>query len=142
MDNNIPDAISSDSVPDWAMEFLAEWKELLFLQEWDIDVRLSDAPGGDKDNHGSCLATSDIRHAAIELNVTIQDDDQWRQTIIHELLHVRLSPLQDFVDLDLIPELSTATQNMVKPMWRRILEPHVHLLAKIISAKIEQAKER
>ncbi len=125
------------TTPQWVTDFVNEWQGRLFLHEWEIDVRLSDAPGGDNDNHGSCLATTDIRHATIELSTAIEDNDQWRQTIIHELLHVRLSPLQDFVELDLITELSNATQNMVKPMWRRILEPHVHLLARIISARIE-----
>lgn len=119
-------------LPEWAQLYAQNQAEKLFLSEWLITFQLSLEPAGSSENRGSCNSWSDIRQATITLRTDIEDSAEWRKTITHELLHVRFSGIQDFVELDLIGELSMSAKSIAGDVWRKRLEPVVELLARLL----------
>lgn len=130
----------SQPLPQWAADYLAAWQQRLLLQEWEIHALAVPSPSAD--GSGSTLACvrvqPDVWRADIEVLDTIPADDQedgredWRQTLIHELLHIRLGRLTDHVERDLLPELSPSAQSIASGVFRREVEPVVDILARVL----------
>lgn len=49
--------------------------------------------------------------------------------IIHEMVHVRLAEVTEFVMQDIFPELGTAAERIACAAFRRAVEPAVEALA-------------
>lgn len=120
------------NMPEWAQAYANTQADKLLLQEWLIAYCLSPEPAGSSDNLGSCLSLSNVRQATITLRDDIEDSPEWRKTITHELIHVRLAELQDFVVLDLIGELSISAKSVASDVWLKRLEPVVEILARLL----------
>jgi hypothetical protein len=124
------------TVPEWVIDCITEWKSTLLLQEWTFETSLSPHPGGDGSGHTSAHITlwPDIRRAQLEIRDDIPDEStrEWRKTIIHELVHVRLAGITELVNQELIPELPGNAQEIAAAVFRREVEPVVELLAGIL----------
>ncbi|MCB0156446.1 MAG: hypothetical protein KDF65_16735 [Anaerolineae bacterium] len=129
-----------ESTPVWVMELVKRWRDLLLLHEWEINIKLAAIPCSDGAGYvrGCVNVYPDIMRADIQLNEDIaqaendEERGQWEVTIIHELLHVRMGRLSDFVERDLLPELSPSASNVASGTLRRELEPLVETLARIL----------
>jgi len=121
----------SDAAPDWVREYIGEWRDRLLLAHWRIHLFTHDAPGGDEQTRGMIELYPEIFTANMTLrsDVTAEPDDDWRQTIIHELVHIRLAEISEFVRDDVLPELGPAAERIAGAAFRRALEPAVEALA-------------
>ena len=69
------------------------WQRQLNLSEWTINVHIDHASGGDFAN---CTASPQYLTADVVFNPQrITSEKLLRQTVVHELLHVALSPLTE-----------------------------------------------
>lgn len=130
-------------IPDWITTYVAEWKQILYLHEWTIKTRLSPHPNGD--SSGSTKAAVSIYPDILVADIEFRDDaperledcseadaEEWRKTVIHELLHVKLGRVTELVSQDIIPELAGSAQEMAHKMLRREVEPFVETMSGIL----------
>ncbi len=71
---------------------IRHWVGVLRLNEW--HVGLSDVPCDDGDERSSVDIDRNLHRAVIRFDPTMPEDQAERQ-IVHELLHVRLSEMED-----------------------------------------------
>lgn len=133
--------MTDKKVPQWAVDYITEWKARLILHEWETATLLSATPN--QDGAGSTLACVnivwDIRHARIEILDNIPADKpegeelaRWQKVIIHELMHIRLAGIACLIDDEILPEFSSATRSVLDKMFRREVEPFVEIMASIL----------
>lgn len=79
-------------LPAWVEAYVQECRVLFGLADWEIVVKMSDAPGGETTYEGH--SSVDVRYvrATIELNPNYSDSEI-RSTLMHEMLHVALWPI-------------------------------------------------
>ena len=81
---------------------LAYWKKVLRLEAWDVKAKISRANDMPRDTQGRCEWTYTRREALIKLldpvdwDSTIIYPQDHECTLVHELLHLLLSPLDDY----------------------------------------------
>jgi hypothetical protein len=129
-------------IPAWATAYIAEWKQTLYLHEWTITTELSPHPNDDSNGTKACVTvTPDILFARMEIKDSIPDDLQecgeveaegWKKTLIHELLHVKMGRVTEFVNQELIPELAGSAQGMAIKAFRREVEPFVEIMSEVM----------
>lgn len=138
----------SDTMPEWAANYLPMWRDILLLGEWKIHVRLSANPNPNGDANpimpakAATVVYYDILTARIELLDTIPKDPaaarpeeiaDWQITIIHELLHIKFGRLMSYVDDVLIPALRTAEgKEMAAAGFIREYEPTIEGMARLL----------
>ncbi len=79
--------------PDEAFAVLARWQPTLRLADWDIDLRLVK---GDWRKSGDVKVDLDDRKAVLLLN-TEPRSENLEETIVHELVHLRLYALDQML---------------------------------------------
>jgi hypothetical protein len=94
--------------PDWITDYIAYWKPLLFLQEWTIKTEIVDKLEHDDDF--ACIVETDhvYLRAKIKIINTVPqaltngvishyDRETWEKNILHELVHIRLARINEFM---------------------------------------------
>lgn len=120
-------------IPDWINEQVAWWKVKLTLQEWEISIGLS----ANIENYNGIEANAevttynDVRKAVINLANTVpaEYERDWEQTIVHELLHVKLSPYVDYVDGVAASLLPPQIVILIQNTFLHLVEPIVESLS-------------
>lgn len=80
--------------PQWMTDAAQDARALLGIDDgWRIVLELSDAPGGDASNNASAACDPVYLNATIEVSPDLLEGDDGRRVILHEMLHVALSPL-------------------------------------------------
>ncbi len=124
-------------MPDWIAETVRDWQQRLLLHEWQIELSRSPHPDGDASGMTKAQVSvwPDIRLAQIEMLDKLPDEysAEWERTIVHELLHVRLGEITDFVQRVVWPQFADATADILDNQFRRTVEPTVELLARIMT---------
>lgn len=120
------------TVPAWLHERCEFWVARLGLHDWEIEIGLSFAPNDDATNLGSAHNQADRSWAAITLRADVEDNREWEIVLVHELLHVKHSRIDDVVQEVLAPHVSGAPQAMVDSLYRRAVEPYIHSLARAL----------
>jgi len=74
---------------------VAKWKRRLGLQDWTVELEAVESRLVDhtNDNIGLCWRSTDERRVRITIAVD-QSPDNVERTVIHELLHARMYPLE------------------------------------------------
>lgn len=131
-----------NATPEWVRECVVEWRDRLLLSHWGIRISTHDAPGGE-DNLAIVELFPEIFRANITLRSDVpgEPDDEWQKTIIHEMVHVRLAEISEFVRDDVLPELGPAAERIAGAAFRRALEPTVEALAHTLWALSVGAQE-
>jgi len=121
-------------LPEWAINCIDYWKQILMLGEWTLRTKVVPRPDNDEQARACVAVHTDTLIADIEIRDDLSQDydHEWELTIIHELLHVRLGRITDFVQRDLIPELASAAQSLAYKSLTREVEPTVELLAAVL----------
>lgn len=57
---------------------------------------------------------------------------EWKKTIVHELLHIRLAAITEMVTGEIIPELSPSAGGLADRLFLRAVEPTVDLLSQTL----------
>lgn len=131
------DAMTTDSnVPKWAMDYINEWRDILYLYEWRLRVNLSPHP--DEDASGCTKASVRVWPAVLIAEIEIRDDipdapdAEWQKTLIHELLHIRWGRATDMVDNDFLPQLSPGARDIAEKAFEREIEPVIEIMAHVL----------
>ena len=85
--------MSDNNFPDWLQAFADRASALLGLDKWPITYAMSRAPAGDVEREGHSIVNVRYLTAHIELNNSMTPDGL-RSTLLHELLHVALAPIE------------------------------------------------
>jgi len=131
---------TDSNVPKWAMDYINEWRDILYLYEWRLRVNLTPHP--DEDASGCTKASVRVWPGPIIAEIEIRDDipesptpdelKEWQITLIHELLHIRLGRITDMVDNHLITELVPAARDMMGKVFEREVEPIIEIMAHVL----------
>lgn len=128
-------------VPSWAVVEINRWKELLHLHSWETRTALSPHPDNQVDVMACVSVLPNILTAVITLHDSIPQDitavseheaEYWHKVIIHELCHIFLGRLTDFIEKDIWPELTPSARRLAEATFERELEPVVELMAHIL----------
>lgn len=101
-------------------EYVGRMKDLLGLRDWQIEVIY-----GDQEEMASVAMTFGQKHAILVLGTswgTYSPEDQ-RATIVHELIHVHVTPALDLAWKILNPIMGQAT---MWPLQTSVVESHEH----------------
>ncbi len=114
---------------------ITEWQARLGLGEWSI--RLSDDPPDE-----NCRANSDTWIVKLGVAIRVAEDapeEVWPELVIHELLHVVLSPIVDGVVETVFAEyLSPVTRRTTGADLDREVEQVIARLTKTLTGKMVQ----
>ena len=101
------------SVPEWVRDYVQEWRDVLLLHEWRIHIALALCVYHDPDCRGLTETCPDVNEATITFRADIEETDDWKRTIIHELLHVRHARIDHYIQSALLPGLPDGRLAMV-----------------------------
>lgn len=82
-------------VPKDVIKSCKRYLEMFQLNDWVVSIRMHDAPGGDENNLGGCWADPPTLRAGIDISRDMPED-QYDETVFHEVCHIILSPLQQW----------------------------------------------
>lgn len=128
-------------VPAWAVACVEEWRGILHLDAWAIRLKLDANPNGEQDTTAFVSIYPNIMTAHITIKDTIPQSLDglpegearfWESVIIHELVHVFIGRITDFVEKDIWPELAPSAQRIASATFTREVEPVVELLASVL----------
>lgn len=130
-----------DTLPAWALACVEEWRSILHLDAWAIRVATHPKPYDEQQT----LAFVELYPNIMTAHITIRDsipasldglpDDQaryWESALIHELVHVFIARITDFIEKDVMPELAPGAQRIALATLTREVEPVVELLANVL----------
>jgi len=117
------------TLPAWAERYIRIWRERLLLEHWAIKAYINLCVHDDPEARGGCTADSHRNTANIALRADLEDEKEWRQTIIHEMVHVAHAQIDHAIECVIIPELPIEAQELAKNAYRQHMESFVDLLA-------------
>ncbi|MCA9936207.1 MAG: hypothetical protein H6662_15545 [Ardenticatenaceae bacterium] len=128
------------AVPQWVHDYVKDWRDRLLLTPWKIRLRLQDIIDGDENILAQVHLFQEVQTANITFrgDISPEPSDEWQQTILHELMHVRLAEVSEFVRDDIIPELGPTAERVAQAAFRRALEPAVEGLAHVLWALAQE----
>ena len=133
--------MSEKRVPRWVVDYLDKWRGLLHLQHWETQTSLSPHPDGDEDTKACTYLYPNVLTAVITIRDDVPEEltaagdreaEDWQKTIIHELLHVFIGRITDYLEKDIWPELSPSARRIAEATLEREVEPVVELMAHIL----------
>ncbi len=116
-------------IPEWAEKYIYLWRSRLLLEHWRLYLRTELCLFDDPQCRGGCEADSHTNTAHLTFRADISNDDSWRQTVIHEIIHVTHAHIDHAVECVIIPELPSAAQELAKNAYRQQMESFVASLA-------------
>lgn len=123
---------------DWIVEKIDKVRRILGVpQTWNINVRVSDKPGGSIGNAGFCTADAVYENATIELTDSLEKGDDSLAYIIHEVTHVALSGV-DLIVERMLEAMSESDRNTLFPLYQSAVETFAQRLSRgIVMSKEE-----
>ena len=116
-------------VPSWATEYIAEWVERLQLGGWTVALRVQLVLDDDPDVAALCDAQSTLNFALISVRADIEDTIEWREYLLHELLHVAHARLDLFLEGAVFAQLEPAARAVVETEYTHLYESYICRLA-------------
>ena len=121
------------SFEDYLRGLFAKWIKILNIKgNWDIDLHLSKDPAFKKS--GDIKIDPEDKKAIVYLNILDPKDENLEETIVHELLHLKLYPLDQFSENMILANYKEGSkaQNMLYYEFLQSLEVTVEELAKCL----------
>jgi hypothetical protein len=122
------------NVPNWVNDYIAYWKQILYLQEWTIKVQVVD----DNEDEFACIVNTecDYLRAQIKLSGSVPNEpnDEWRKYILHELIHIRTANVVDFSREIIFKAYAMNTATVLVDVLRVEVERMTTLLTEAIFA--------
>jgi hypothetical protein len=127
------------TVPQWVQEKISYWQEALGLSEWRIYVALALVLENDSEIQGTCLSTPNLNMARIQLRADIEDNKEWEEVIVHELLHAKHARIDGAVLHIRAPQISGGGE-MIRSIYNQQLEPYIESMAQCLVKMRRQDK--
>jgi hypothetical protein len=74
--------------PDWIKQYVDKWVARLHLTQWRVRVVMALAPGNSVYTAATCSQVQNIAEATLTFRADAEDTQDWRETILHEVLHI------------------------------------------------------
>lgn len=122
--------------PAWLQAKCDEWQERLMMQHCRIELVVGlFATSADPDAKAATEHQSRTEWGRITVKNDIQDDEDGEVTIVHELLHIKHSQIDDLVFMVFGPGVS-ASGHMVEAAfadaYHLIMEPFIESMARVL----------
>lgn len=126
--------------PEWILDYVSKVVSLLGMEEWDLGVDMSLAPvPGQVDVMGICQAFPDQNQCIITLRLDIENAEDGRRYVLHELLHVWHSHVDTVVDQLIMPRLTGETADMARDAYDLAYESFVARMTDRLYPLVETA---
>ena len=119
-------------IPEWLRAFVDQWCERLTLHEWRIEIYLERIINDEPLLAGMARVYHNVNIAHVLLRNDIEDTPDWRQTILHELLHVRHARIDHAVENAIIEQLPANMHDMAATVYNQALESYIDQMAKVL----------
>jgi hypothetical protein len=116
------------AVPSWLNQYIRAWLERLHLNDWTIKIALELCVNDDPSTRGLCEQFPNTNTARLTFRADIEDTPEWRQVVIHELIHVAHSRIDHAVERAILPELPQAVQQLARELYHQHVESFVDYL--------------
>lgn len=116
-------------VPQWLADKCNEWVARLSMEEWSIGMVIALVPNGDPDVRALAEQYADLNYGRIAMRVDVEDDEDWEVSLVHELLHIKHSRIDDVVQKVMRPQLGGSAGDMADIMYRGVVEPYTQSMA-------------
>lgn len=120
------------SIPDWLSQYALAWKDRLYLNAWEVTLRIALCVHDDPDTRALTEQWPDLNEARLTFRADIEDVKAWRITIIHELIHVAHSRIDRAVECAILPELAIAAHDLAQNVYHQHVESYVAFLARTL----------
>jgi hypothetical protein len=129
-------------VPDWMLKHIQDARSLFGIggPEWHVTARLTDKPLGSEDNDGGVHVDGVYMNAQIEMRDGLEDNDNARDDIYHEVLHIPHDEIDHLVSR-IIGELPEADQDRYHDLYNELVERFVQRLSRSICAGLKKEVE-
>lgn len=117
------------TVPEWLNARTALWIDRLSMREWEVAIGLALSPGGDPDCRALTEQYADINFGRITFRADIENTEEWEIVLVHELLHIKHSRIDDVIMRVIEPHIGDVPTEMIDSLYRRVVEPFVHSMA-------------
>ncbi len=117
------------TVPGWVNDKVAKWADRLSMQEWTIGVQIAVVLDDNPDCRGLAEGQPDINYGCITLRADIEDTRDWEVTIVHELLHIKHTRIDNYIDEIVIPNLNGVSMGFAWQCYKKVMEPFIHGMA-------------
>lgn len=129
-------------VPKWVAVFIEEWAERLMISHWRISVRMSRLIMGEPDIMALCEQQTEINGAIIHVREGLEEDEETKIFILHELIHIAHARIDHFVEGAIIARQPEMLQEISHEGYKQTYEPFVHRLAyTLYHAAYQETKE-
>jgi hypothetical protein len=127
-------------LPEWLTDYTQDCRKLFGLDEWQIAVKFSETPPEYRDAvrwygdamHDPCSLTATIR-----LHFDATDEEQ-RDTLMHEMLHLALS-LLNLANARIVELLPERLQDHANTLFSNALEQAIVRLTRALQREIKPA---
>lgn len=116
-------------LPEWAADAIKTYATALNLNHWRIEAVVEQCIDDDPDTMAQCEQFNGQTRAVIHLRSDMEDTQEWRITILHEMLHVAHAHVDAMLQRVIFPHLPEAARVMADAAYRETYEPFVDSLA-------------
>lgn len=118
--------------PDWVNQYVAKWKQKLHLTQWRITNKIALAPGGRVDSLAICTQTQNVAEAHLTFRADIEDNQDWQETILHEILHIAHGTVDQAVWCTALDGVSDEKKSMGYQAYSDAMEKFIDQLSKLL----------
>lgn len=119
--------IDTSNLPLWLAHATQYYYQVFNLHEWSVGVTLERILKNDA--QGTCQVYQSTNQAAIVLRSDIQDTRLWHYVIIHELMHVKLGRLDEWLEHVIFADYKNP---IALPTYVGFLESYVDAMSVIL----------
>lgn len=119
------------TVPQWLVDRVMMWQEVLHLEHWHIRIDLALCVGDDPDTRAQCHQQHRIRMVTLTFRADIQDDEEWNAHVAHEMLHVAHAHIDEMVE-SLIEHIPEQMKEYVLDQYINAVEPFVENMSRTL----------
>jgi hypothetical protein len=130
-----PDALTDRyAVPDWLTEYVALWVSRLEMGDsWTIRLQLEHCIDNDPYVEAMAYNFAHLNQGKIVFRSDVEDTENWRVTVVHELLHIKHSRIDSFLEKAVFSEMFTDEgRRIVKTGYSQHYESFIHDMACIL----------
>lgn len=119
-------------VPGWLNEKTSQWIDRLSMREWSVEMQLAMAPGDNPECRGLTEEYPDLNMGRITMRADVEDARDWEVTLVHELLHIKHSRIDNYFDEIVAPNLNGVSTVFAWQCYKKVMEPFIHSMAEVL----------
>jgi hypothetical protein len=116
------------TVPGWVSSYADMWITRLSLEGWQLTFCLDRVVNDNPACMGLCERKANYNAAVITLRADIEDTQEWRKVLLHELLHVAAARVDNYVENAIIPDMYETGQTIARRGYTQHMESHIQNL--------------